>query len=346
MKNLKSIFLLAIMFIACQTVLAQTDKGIEYYNNKDYANAVKCFQQAAEQGDAISQNYMGECYFYGNGVTKNLQEAAKWYRKAAVQGNANAQNSLGYCYENGEGVTKDLQEAVKWYRKAAEQGYANAQRHLGYCYNYGEGVTKDLQEAVKWYRKAAEQGDAVAQYNLGNSYAFGEGVTKNFQEAVKWYQKAADNNGNAKGKYLLGLCYYHGRGVTRDIQKGESLIREAAYDGLDEAKEKLDDMRTADADRRGNALLSAYIRKYGKRAAAAMDKCQPYVGMSEGALRDFAFASQDGNFNPFLFQGVIGAYKIYKPNGYLRILNAGNNLHLRYPSVVYVRNGRVSALKW
>ena len=52
MKNLKSIFLLAIMLIACQAVLAQTDKGIEYYNYKeDYANAVKCFQQAAEQGD-------------------------------------------------------------------------------------------------------------------------------------------------------------------------------------------------------------------------------------------------------------------------------------------------------
>ena len=309
MKKIKSVFLLAIMLIACQTVFAQFDKGIEYYSNKDYANAVKCFQQAAEQGDAKSQNYMGECYYYGDGVTKNLQEAAKWYRKAAEQGNADAQSSLGYCYY------------------------------------FGEGVTKNFQEAVKWYRKAAEQGNVGAQNNLGNCYYNGEGVTKNFQEAVKWYQKAAEQ-GNTDGKYNLGLCYYHGRGVTRDIQKAESLIREAAYDGLDEAKEKLDDMRTADADRRGNALLSAYIRKYGKRAAAAMDKCQPYVGMSEGALRDFALASQDGNFNPFLFQGVIGAYKIYKPNGYLRTLNAGYNLHLRYPSVVYVRNGRVSALKW
>lgn len=54
MKNLKSIFLLAIMLIACQTVFAQTDEGIEYYNNKDYTNAVKCFQQAAEQGDGNS----------------------------------------------------------------------------------------------------------------------------------------------------------------------------------------------------------------------------------------------------------------------------------------------------
>ena len=30
MKKLRSFFLLAIMLIACQAVLAQTDKGIEY----------------------------------------------------------------------------------------------------------------------------------------------------------------------------------------------------------------------------------------------------------------------------------------------------------------------------
>jgi len=86
------------MFFACQAVLAQTDKGIEYYNNKDYANAVKCFQHAAEQGDAIAQNKLGNCYFDGEGVTKNFQEAVKWYRKAAEQGNANAQYNLGNSY--------------------------------------------------------------------------------------------------------------------------------------------------------------------------------------------------------------------------------------------------------
>lgn len=65
MKKLRSIFLLAIMLIACQTVFAQTNKGIEYYNKKDYANAVKCFQQAAERGDAIAQYNLGNCYYYG-----------------------------------------------------------------------------------------------------------------------------------------------------------------------------------------------------------------------------------------------------------------------------------------
>ena len=321
MKKPKSIFLLAIMFFVCQTVLAQTDKGIEYYNNEDYANAVKCFLQAAEQGDADAQYYLGNSYYNGEGVTKNIQEAVKWYRKAAEQGYADGQRSLADCYYTGEGVTKNFQEAVKWYRKAAEQGDAVAQYNLGVNYFNGNGVPKNPQEAMKWFRKAAEQGDADAQYWLGSIYRKGEVVAQNFTEARKWFKKAADQG------------------------KEEAQTR---LDNLDneETFAKINARNAARADRESKALNSAYIRKYGKRAAAAMDKCQPYVGMSEGALRDFAFASEDGNFNPFIFQGVIGAYKIYKPNGYLRILNAGYNLHLKYPSVVYVLNGRVSALKW
>ena len=34
-------------------------------------------------------------------------EAVRWYRKAAEQGHARAQCNLGYCYANGQGVTKD-----------------------------------------------------------------------------------------------------------------------------------------------------------------------------------------------------------------------------------------------
>ena len=94
---------------------------------------------------------------------KDYAEAVKWYRKAAEQGNAEAQYMLGDCYRWGTGVTKDYAEAVKWYRKAADQGYASAQYWLGYCYFRGDGVDKDKTEAVKWYRKAAEQGSSYAR---------------------------------------------------------------------------------------------------------------------------------------------------------------------------------------
>jgi TPR repeat protein len=124
-------------------------------------------------------------YRDGIGVTQDYAEAVKWFRKAADQGNASAQNDFGVMYDEGEGVPKDHAEAVKWYQKAADQGDAVAQVNLGERYRDGKGVAKDDAEAVRWYRKAADQGNALAQYNLGLMYAFGEGVAKDEAEAMK-----------------------------------------------------------------------------------------------------------------------------------------------------------------
>ena len=108
--------------------------GLRYYNGdrvaQDYAKAVDCFRQAAEQGYAAAQNNLGIFYEYGLGVTKDYAQAVSWYRKAAEQGHATAQNNLGYCYQHGQGVTKDYTQAVNWYRKAAEQGHATAKTAL------------------------------------------------------------------------------------------------------------------------------------------------------------------------------------------------------------------------
>jgi TPR repeat protein len=77
---------------------------------------------------------------FGEGVTRDYAEALKWYRKAAEQGEANAQSNLGVMYHEGEGTARDYAEAVKWWRKAAEQGHADAQNNLGVMYAAGSGV--------------------------------------------------------------------------------------------------------------------------------------------------------------------------------------------------------------
>ena len=100
--------------------------GVRYYNEKNYAEAVKWHRKAAEQGHADAQNYLGFCYHQGRGVELNHEEAVKWYQKAAEQGNAEAQSSLGFCYERGHGVEQNYAEAAKWYKKAADNGYSKA----------------------------------------------------------------------------------------------------------------------------------------------------------------------------------------------------------------------------
>ena len=155
-------------------------KGEEYYKNKNYTEAIKCFRKAAESDHASAQFYLGLCYEKGNSVTQSYTEALKWYRKAAEKGSAAAQCNIGYYYERGYGVTKNLNEAVNWYKKAAENGSTVAQCNLGNCYESGIGVTKDYAEAVKWYRKAAEKENTraidalkrIAEYDRVNGTSY------------------------------------------------------------------------------------------------------------------------------------------------------------------------------
>ena len=156
-----------------------------------YAEAVRWYRKAAEQGHSGAQAQLAWALDRGAGVERDMAEAVEWYRKAAEQGNARAQFNLAVHYENGDGVEKDVTQAVAWYRKSAEQGDARAQFNLAVHYTIGDGVERDMAEAVEWYRKAAEQGDARAQYNLGVCYQYGEGVEKDTAQAVEWYRKAA-----------------------------------------------------------------------------------------------------------------------------------------------------------
>ena len=127
----------------------------------------------------------------GFGVPQDYAEAMKWFRLAADQGIAIARAELGFMYANGQGVPQDYAEAAKWLRLAADQGLAAAQDNLGFSYSHGRGVPQDYEEAAKWLRKAADQGYANAQFNLGVSYANGQGVPKDDVHAHMWLNLAA-----------------------------------------------------------------------------------------------------------------------------------------------------------
>jgi TPR repeat protein len=88
-------------------------------------------------------------------LVSDYAEAVRWYRRAAEQGDANAQLELGTAYDTGKGVAQDYAEAAEWYRKAAEQGWDPAQWHLGSAYSCGRGVQKDDVKAYMWISLAA-----------------------------------------------------------------------------------------------------------------------------------------------------------------------------------------------
>ena len=60
-------------------------------------------------------------YARGLGVPQDYAEAVRWYRLAADQGHASAQNNLGVMYGTGAGVPQDYVQAHMWFNLAASR---------------------------------------------------------------------------------------------------------------------------------------------------------------------------------------------------------------------------------
>lgn len=78
-------------------------------------------QSAVTVGEAFAKGYAAD-------TAKEYAEAMRWYRKAADQGYAAAQYNIARMYERGEGVKPDLAQARVWMQKAADAGDNDAKK--------------------------------------------------------------------------------------------------------------------------------------------------------------------------------------------------------------------------
>ena len=110
---------------------ASLEAGKEAEKRKDYAEAMRWYGKAAEQGETTAQNNIGAFYDRGYGVTQDYGEAARWYRMAADHGNIDAEYNLALLYADGHGEARDLGQARQWMQKAADAGDFQAKQWLG-----------------------------------------------------------------------------------------------------------------------------------------------------------------------------------------------------------------------
>ena len=83
-------------------VEAQRELGILFYHGigleKDYGEAMKYFNLAAEQGDELAQYYLGNMFREGNGVDQNDAKAFEWYKRASDKGYIPAKQKIRKHY--------------------------------------------------------------------------------------------------------------------------------------------------------------------------------------------------------------------------------------------------------
>ena len=76
------------------------------------------------------QTMLGYLYQMGKGTEKDLKRAIKWYEKAADQGEAMAIFNLGNLYRKGYGVSQDESKARDLFCRAVNRGNRPAKQAL------------------------------------------------------------------------------------------------------------------------------------------------------------------------------------------------------------------------
>ena len=109
---------------------------------------------------------LGNMYYYGAGVEKDLEQAKILYMKAAARGEMLSQFKLGVMYEKGEGVEINLEQAMIYYTMSATHGNGYAQKKLSDMYKEGKGVEIDMEKAKLFEQSSNRNIDQSVIYAL------------------------------------------------------------------------------------------------------------------------------------------------------------------------------------
>lgn len=155
----------------------------------------------------------------------------------------------------------DYAGAVAIWRPLAEKGDADAEFNLGQAYRLGRGVPTNLAAAKTWFERAAQQGHLDAETTLGLLLF----QNQDQSEGLKWLKKAAAQ-GEPRALLVYGTALVNGDSVTQDPVLGYAYVSRAAAQGLEPAKQTLDQL---------DQLLSVADRKRGLEIARQQSKTPP-----------------------------------------------------------------------
>lgn len=130
------------------------------FQNRDYTYARRCFEQS---GDADSLYMLAVMQRKGQGgIKKDYKKALELFKRADAGGSFPAKVSIGEMYYMGQGVPKNLCTAKKWFDQAGRNDDPVARYYLGIMYANGECVKKDIRRA-KMFFELAEPGLELAK---------------------------------------------------------------------------------------------------------------------------------------------------------------------------------------
>jgi TPR repeat protein len=151
-------------------------------------DAALLFKKAADAGDIIAANNMGEIL-----SETNPAGAMQYFMRVAASGDDRGMLAYGMGQIRGNGTAKNEAEGVQLVQAAAQAGNPTAQRLMGIFYTNGShGVKQDDTAGRLYMEAAATNGDSDAQIDFGIMNLDGDmGIPKNHDVGMQWITKAA-----------------------------------------------------------------------------------------------------------------------------------------------------------
>ena len=153
---------------------------------------------AIDNGNINSIDSLADIHYFGNVITKDVDEAKRLYNVGIKYGNVQSMIKLAkiYCEEN------NIVEAVRLYKMAIDYGNDVAMNNLAYMYSVGYNVDKNLDEAIRLLELSIGKGNEQALINLAHIYQTEQEVKDN-NLALKYYIKYCEKTRETIGKYFM-----------------------------------------------------------------------------------------------------------------------------------------------
>lgn len=255
LEKTAKLFLVSIIFTACAFFVISVRRAVYFMEFSSAGiydeSSIDKVIEAARSGDCLAQYKLGEFYYKGIAVKRDLSAARFWFSQSANAGNHKAYKARKlFDLISQNNFLNDYESLIK----AAADGNADAQYVIAVMFDLGLGLPEDQTTAQTWFELAfdgyfqAAQGiaNSEAQFKLGEMYFWGIGIKESKEEAAKWYRKAALLRNN-DALFALAQMLEIGNGIPEDINEAMRLYRRAAVQGDMRAKSRLEKIESGNS---------------------------------------------------------------------------------------------------
>ncbi|EJK44991.1 hypothetical protein THAOC_36425, partial [Thalassiosira oceanica] len=155
----------------------------------DDASALAMVQKRVDKGDAEAMKHLGDKHFNARlGLTKDVPRAIELWTEAAVLGSLHARQYLGNTYYYGEGVQEDKPRGIRHWQEAALEGNVDSRYSLGVA-EFNEG---NYGLAVRHWMISAKFGDEDSLNAIKQMFMNGHATKAIYAEALRGYGDAVE----------------------------------------------------------------------------------------------------------------------------------------------------------